>query len=95
MINKFFKPTSKFNGSIANRVMELHSKGYDADFFERGDHELISGQSNLPVVHGEAEVKLVDQCLHHPSKAYMYLHTVETSTGERGLLLSSKIHTAF
>jgi len=88
------QPT-KFNGRIARRVMELHTRGFDNDFFERGENTLVSMQSLHETMSGQAEVRLVDQCPKLPGNSFVYLHTVETSDGEKGLLITDRIRNNF
>ena len=94
-MKELIKTATKFNAKIARRVMEFHSKGFINDFFEEGEHNLVSLQSSYEIARGQAYIKLIDQCPHKPENDFIYLHTVETTEGEKGLLLSRQIRTSF
>ena len=94
-IKVLIKTARNLNAKIARRVMEFHVKGFTNDFFEDGEHILVSFQSSYEIVHGQASVKLIDQYQHKPENDFRYLHSVETTEGEKGLLLSRRIRTSF
>ncbi|WPU91584.1 hypothetical protein SNE25_19905 [Mucilaginibacter sabulilitoris] len=83
----------KVNGRITQRIVALHQQGWDNDFFALNNNVLVNVQRNenhnLDAVH----IELIDLNFDVLSKSFKYIYTIETFSGERGLLILDAIVT--
>lgn len=95
MGTKLMKPqpaqTRKLNGRITRRVIELHEKGYSMDFQSISKHYYLCLQDSFGFAIDDLVIIVVDQVFDRYSKTFKYIHTVETTTGYKGVLLSEQV----
>jgi len=83
----------KLNGKITKRVIELHEKGYCMDFQSISQHYYLCLQDSFGFAIDDLVIVVIDQIFDRFSKTYKYIHTVETTNGYKGVLLSDNICT--
>lgn len=81
------------NGSITKRVIELHNLGYDHDFQITGNRALLCLQNNENFPVDAVRIAVIDQGFDQLTQSYKYIHTIDTDSGERGMLMSDCIFT--
>lgn len=81
----------EMNGSMTEKVIELHDKGYDCDFLLIDNTNLICMQTNRTFPVKDVMVNAVKKAYDNFSHSYKHIHTIETSSGERGVLLADYI----
>jgi len=79
------------NSSLAHRIIELHSNGYDLDFDSVSEWEIICLQDHRIFSLKEVSVKIIDQVFDEISRSYKYIHTVDTACNRKGLLIIESI----
>ena len=82
----------KMNSTIAKRVIELQGQGYLFDFMSLGKQKFVCLQDSVCFQSPDVSIKLIDQVYDYFSNCYKYIHSVETSTGHKGLLLEEGIY---
>lgn len=82
--------TEKKNGRITNRVIELQERGFDLDFQLLGGKEVLCIQNNIVFKIDNLEILVLEQAYDQFSHSQMFIHSVETFEGLRGILLSEK-----
>jgi hypothetical protein len=89
---RIFK-SRKMNGSLTRKLIELHDKGYVNDFLLTAKKNLLCIQDEVifPIEH--AAVRLVYLGYDHLTNSFKYIHTIDTGTGEKGVLLADSIFT--
>jgi hypothetical protein len=85
-----FKLTSIRN-MLIRRVAELHGKGYNNDFCLTFNKQLLCLQDDVQYVRNSSSIKLIDQVYDKLSRQFKYIHTVETDTGQKGILMLNHI----
>jgi hypothetical protein len=90
-MNNRDKNTRKLNFLLTRRVIELHGQGYDHDFLVSGGRHLICLQNNKNFNVEDVNIKVVDQGYDQLSHNFKYIHTIDTGSGERGMLLTDEI----
>jgi len=90
-MNNRDKNTRKLNFLLTRRVIELHGQGYDHDFLVSGGRHLICLQNNKNFNVEDVNIKVVDQGYDQLSHNFKYIHTIDTASGERGMLLTDEI----
>jgi len=85
--------TKRLNGRITKRVIELHEKGYSMDFHSISKHYYLCLQDSFGFAIDDLVIVVIDQIFDKFSNSYKYIHTVETTTGYKGVLLSDDICT--
>ncbi len=88
---KSLKQNRKLNGSITKRVIELHGQGYDHDFQITGNKALLCLQNNKNFPVDAVCITVVDQGFDQLTQSYKYIHTIDTDSGERGMLVTDCI----
>jgi hypothetical protein len=83
--------TKRLNGRITKRVIELHEKGYSMDFQSISKHYYLCLQDSFGFAIDDLVIVVIDQIFDRFSKTYKYIHTVESTTGCKGVLLSDNI----
>ncbi|OOQ60337.1 hypothetical protein [Mucilaginibacter pedocola] len=78
------------NGLI-RRVTELHQLGYGFDFSLNINKQILCVQNGLAFIQEALSIKLIDQVYDSSSRQFKYIHTVETDTGQKGILLLNHI----
>ncbi|PWS26616.1 hypothetical protein DHW03_17790 [Pedobacter yonginense] len=73
-----------FNPSLTNSIINLQKNGYSYDFHKVDNDYLLCLQNNLRF----SAKHLIIKAIELSKKSAKGLHTIETSTGERGLLLT-------
>jgi hypothetical protein len=81
----------KLNGLMTRRLIELHGKGFDADFILLGNNYLMCLQNSDTFPHQSYSMLLVDQVYDYLSASYKYIYAIEAFTGEKGVLLADGI----
>jgi len=85
----------KVNGSITNKVIELHNDGYIFDFLILDQLEVLCLQDNKRIPREHVLVKVQGQGYDLFSHTFKYIHTIETTCGKRGLLLTEQVYSWF
>ena len=81
------------NAFLTKKIIALHEHGYEQDFRFAGDNLLVCIQTDKYYDMAGVAFRLEDQqydCLSH---SFKYLHTIETCSGEKGILLTDSILT--
>lgn len=73
-----------FNPSLTNSIINLQNNGYDYDFQRVDNEDLLCVQDNRRF----STKNLIIKSIELSQKSAKGLQTIETSTGERGLLLT-------
>lgn len=81
----------KLNSLMTKRVIELQAKGFDFDFILLSNNYLMCLQNNYTFSFQSFSIMLVDQVYDDLCESYKYIHAIETSSGERGVLLTDDI----
>jgi len=79
------------NAYLTKRIISFHEQGYDQDFRFAGDDLLICLQTNKYYELASVALRLEDQQYDHLCYSFKYLHTIETGSGEKGILLADGI----
>jgi len=79
------------NETMTKKVIELHGKGYDCDFLLVGHKILLCMQNNRRYPVKDVMVNVVKRAYDGFSHTYKHIHTIETSSGEKGVLLSDSV----
>lgn len=79
------------NGRITRRVIELHEKGYSMDFQSLSKHDYLCLQNSYGFAIDDLVIVVIDQIFDRISRTFKYIHTVETTTGDKGVLLSDTV----
>ena len=82
---------TRIKNGLTRRVAELHGQGYGFDFSLNSSTQLLCLQNNMVFIKEAFSVKLVDQVYDKFSRQFKYIHTVETDTGQNGILLLNHI----
>jgi len=82
----------EINSSLTKKVIELHDRGYDCDFLLVDNKVFLCMQSNRSYPVKEVTVNAVKKAFDHLSNSFKHIHTIETSNGERGVLLTDQIY---
>lgn len=85
--------TKKMNSRITRRVIELHERGYSMDFQSLSKHYYLCLQNSYGFVIDDLVIVVIDQIFDQLSSTFKYIHTVETTSGDKGVLLSDTICT--
>ena len=83
----------KTNQRITKRVIELHEKGYHMDFHYLNKESMLCLQDNNYFDISELAIMVVDQVYDQFTRSFKYIHTVETTSGYRGVLLCDMVYT--
>lgn len=75
------------NNFLTRRVVELHQQGYCCDFIVLRDRRFFCVQHNLVHDKGLIRIELVDIAYDKLHRQYKYLYSIDTCSGERGILL--------
>ena len=81
----------RIKNGLTRRVAELHGRGYGFDFSVSGNKQFLCLQNNMVFINEAISVTLVDQVYDKLSRQFKYIHTVETDTGQKGILLLNHI----
>ncbi|PWS31427.1 hypothetical protein [Pedobacter paludis] len=73
-----------FNPSLTNCIINLQMNGYDYDFQKVNEEDILCVQNNRKF----SAKHLIINAIELSRKSAKGLHTIETATGERGLLLT-------
>jgi hypothetical protein len=80
------------NKELTSKLIKLHSKGYDLDFYmNRCDH-LVCVQSGEEFPCACIMVQLVDQIYDFITNSFKYVHTVDTVCGRKGIMVMEGIY---
>lgn len=85
--------SGRTNNRMTSRVIELHEKGYNMDFLLSEQQDFLCIQDSSSFEKDELYIMVIDQIFDHFSKTIKYIHTVETPTGEKGILLCDRVCT--
>lgn len=86
------QPANRFiNVAMSKRIARLHDAGFCNDYSLTPLKQLQCVQDNFCYHDDQVSVMLVDQVYDRLLKRICYLHTVETETGDRGLLILQDI----
>lgn len=77
----------KLNNALTSRVIDLHDQGYTDDFLPVKD-EFFCLQNSENFSPADLNIQVVDQCFDQFSNTYKYIHTIETTNGNKGLLMA-------
>jgi hypothetical protein len=85
--------SKKLNHTITSRVIDLHGQGYTNDFLPIKDETFVCLQNSENFAIADLYIKVIDQGFDQLTKTYKYIHTIETETGAKGLLVADFICT--
>lgn len=86
------KKIKRLNALITKRVIELQANGYLYDFKSTEDGQFLCLQDSNNFSIPDISIRLIDQVYDQFSQTYKYIHTVETASGHKGLLLEEAIY---
>ena len=81
------------NYGITKRIIELHESGFVFDFEHLHQNCLRCIQDNLDFQLDDLSVIVVDQVYDQFTRSIKYVHSIETSSGYKGVLLCDFIYT--
>jgi hypothetical protein len=81
----------KINCLITSRIIDLQAKGYDLDYFVLDRCVLCCMQNNLLTPLKDAVIELIDLGYDHFYQEFKYIHTVENTNGDKGMLIVNRI----
>jgi hypothetical protein len=70
-------------------IVKLHEQGYAEDFIELAGDKYLCLDIGHEFLLGEIEISVVNQFFDENTRTNKYLHTVDTLTGIKGLLVSN------
>jgi hypothetical protein len=79
--------SNPIKNALIRTVSLLHGQGYCFDFSLGNNKQLFCLQSNMAFTEEALSVNLIGQVYDKVSRQFKYIHTVETDTGQKGLLL--------
>ncbi|TCD26499.1 hypothetical protein EZ456_12965 [Pedobacter psychrodurus] len=79
------------NSLLTKQVIDLHARGYHLDFAITADYGVLCIQSNSFFLSEAVELRLAAQGFDQLSCCQKYVYTVETFTGEQGLLMADVV----
>jgi hypothetical protein len=79
------------NALLTKKIIALHEQGYEQDFQFAGDDLLICMQTNKYYDLRSVSLRVEDKQYDFLSHSFQYLHTIETGSGEKGILLTAGI----
>ncbi|WP_259067907.1 hypothetical protein HDF24_18535 [Mucilaginibacter sp. X4EP1] len=79
------------NMALTKKVIALHDKGYDFDFFVTEDHRVLCVQDNRSFTIDQLTIEMVDMHFDKFTGGYKYIHTVETYCEDKGLIVDCSI----
>ncbi|GGH21911.1 hypothetical protein [Mucilaginibacter phyllosphaerae] len=85
--------TKKLNHAITARVIALHGQGYTDDFLPAKDQTFMCLQNSENFALPDLQIQMIGQGFDQLTNTYKYIHTIETITGSKGLLISDFICT--
>jgi hypothetical protein len=85
--------SKKLNHALTSRVIDLHNQGYTDDFLPSQDQTFVCLQNSENFTADDLSIKVIDQGFDQLTKTYKYIHTIETSNGSKGLLITDFICT--
>jgi hypothetical protein len=85
------KPLKPLNSVLTKRVISLHQIGYTDDFLPLNGLELQCLQSGESFAIKDLRINLIDSNYDRITRSYLYIHTIDTGVGCRGLLMTDGI----
>ncbi|WP_144914300.1 hypothetical protein [Mucilaginibacter frigoritolerans] len=76
---------------MTKRLIELHGKGFDADFILLGNNYLMCLQNSNTFPYQSYSILLIDEVYDYLSESYKCIYAIEVFTGEKGVLLTDGI----
>lgn len=83
----------KLNSTLTSRVIDLHDQGYTDDFLPVKDECFLCLQNSENFSLTDLNIQLIDEGFDQLSKTYKYIHTIETTNGNKGLLIGELLLT--
>lgn len=80
------------NRELTNRLIKLHTRGYDLDFGIINNQCVGCLQNQELFACDEVVVRLVDQVYDFITNSFKYVHTVDTSCGKKGIMVIEGIY---
>ena len=82
----------KINSKITRKEIELHIQGYTLDFCQLpNERSLLCLQDNMLFPMAGLTITLMDQSYDSLQKSFIYIHTIDSDCGYKGLLIANKI----
>jgi len=81
----------RLSNALTSRVIDLHDKGYTDDFLSIQDERFLCIQNSEDFSLADLNIKVIDEGFDQLSKTYKYIHTIETTNGSKGLLVTDFI----
>jgi len=88
-INDTLKGNRKIQAKMTSRVIDLHQSGYEADFIRSNEQLIICCQNNRAYKPEELAISFTGKFPSGIRNEYRYLHTVESSDGLMGMLVTA------
>lgn len=83
----------RINPALTNMIIKLHERGYTEDFEVELKGQEVQHATRNELLFASCSVMIVSQYYDQLLRKYIYLHTAETSWGERGIIVSDAILT--
>jgi len=81
--------SSQVNVDLAQMVINLHAGGYIFDFQDVESH-FVCLQDNHSFPATDVQISEAGHCYDQSSKSIKYIYAIDTDSGLKGLMLSSK-----
>lgn len=81
----------RLSDALTNRVIDLHDQGYTDDFLSIEDERFLCLQNSEDFSLADLNIKVIDEGFDQLSNTYKYIHTIETTNGEKGLLVTDMV----
>ncbi|MGM9478183.1 hypothetical protein ACS5PU_17285 [Pedobacter sp. GSP4] len=75
------------NSLLTKQVIDLHARGYQFDYEFIENCGFVCMQNNAVFLSDTVVVRLVAQGFDELSRCFKYVHTIETTTGEHGVIM--------
>jgi hypothetical protein len=79
----------RLNCSLTRMIVKLHEQGYAEDFIELAGDKYLCLNIGREFLLGGIEIRVVNQFFDKNTRTSKYLHTVDTLTGIKGILVSN------
>ena len=80
------------NKDLTQRLIKLHTRGYDLDFCMTCTDYLTCLQNQERFAFEDITIKVVDQVYDFMTNSYKYVHTIDTACGRKGIMVMEGIY---
>ena len=82
----------KLNCLLTRIIIQLHEKGYSEDFIMIDKEKYVCIQSNREFSICSLQIEIFNIAFDQFSGCYKYVHTIETHTGLKGVLIADTLY---